>query len=51
MVRLKDPHHLDDRPKSRLGQLNPFNRDRSEPMSAPVKSDIKETFKRPLSSK
>jgi hypothetical protein len=59
MVRLKDPHHSnDERPKSRLGQLNPFNRDRGEPASAPIinnakggKMEFKETLKRPLSSK
>uniref|UniRef100_A0AC34GNV8 Intraflagellar transport protein 43 homolog n=1 Tax=Panagrolaimus sp. ES5 TaxID=591445 RepID=A0AC34GNV8_9BILA len=55
MVRLKDPHHLsDERPKSRLGQLNPFNRDRGgggESSSAPkATTEFKETLKRPLSS-
>jgi hypothetical protein len=55
MVRLKDPHHLsDERPKSRLGKLNPFNRDGGESNSnnsIPTKTtEFKETLKRPLSS-
>ncbi|KAE9549694.1 hypothetical protein FO519_007101 [Halicephalobus sp. NKZ332] len=49
MVRLKDPNQMvEERPKSRLGQLNPFSRsDQSFPTS---KSEIKETLKRPLSN-
>uniref|UniRef100_A0A914YSD7 Uncharacterized protein n=1 Tax=Panagrolaimus superbus TaxID=310955 RepID=A0A914YSD7_9BILA len=53
MVRLKDPHHLsDERPKSRLGQLNPFNRDRGGGGESTPKAtnEFKETLKRPLSS-
>ena len=49
MVRLKDPNQsVEERPKSRLGQLNPFSR--SEQSFPSTKSEIKETLKRPLSS-
>jgi len=49
MVRLKDPNQVvEERPKSRLGQLNPFSR--NEQSFASSKSEIKETLKRPLSS-
>lgn len=45
MVRLKDPHQMvEERPKSRLGKLNPFSD------GGQTKSEIKETLKRPLSS-
>uniref|UniRef100_A0A7E4VCE5 Intraflagellar transport protein 43 n=1 Tax=Panagrellus redivivus TaxID=6233 RepID=A0A7E4VCE5_PANRE len=57
VVRLKDHKAYTteaERPKSRLGQLNPFSRDAASPrismMAPPPKSDLKETLKRPLSS-
>uniref|UniRef100_A0AC34QZK2 Uncharacterized protein n=2 Tax=Panagrolaimus sp. JU765 TaxID=591449 RepID=A0AC34QZK2_9BILA len=51
VVRLKDPTHLhDERPKSRLGQLNPFSRSTDQTFQTSKSSEFKETLKRPLSS-